>query len=97
MTSDTVTLPIATARDYDTLGAVMHDAIRNGPSLYTPDQQVAWSPAPRQGEAWATRLSGKMVLMAERGGKALGFGADAHESVELNGQRFDRARMSKNL
>ena len=42
-------------------------------------------------------LSTHASLMAQPAFKAMGFGVDAHESVELNGQRFDRARMSKNL
>ncbi|MEL6665965.1 MAG: GNAT family N-acetyltransferase [Pseudomonadota bacterium] len=70
---DDITLRIATANDYDTLGQVMFDAIHNGPTKYTDAQSNAWAPAPRSGPDWADRLSQKDVIIAERGGDALGF------------------------
>ena len=70
---DDITLRIATANDYDTLGHVMFDAIHNGPTKYTDAQSKAWAPAPRSGPDWADRLSQKDVIIAERGDEALGF------------------------
>ena len=154
---NTITLRSAEPSDYDTLGEVMFDAIHNGPTQYTTAQSQAWAPAPRRGAAWANRLSGKTVLLAERGATvlgfmsiepggyvdfayirpnaqgsglfrklfnevlaraqkagetelsthaslmaqpafaAMGFTVDVHESVDIDGQKLDRARMTKTL
>ena len=66
-------LRIADPADYDALGAVMYDAIHNGPTHYTPAQSAAWAPAPRAGPDWAERLAGKTIFLAERGGAVQGF------------------------
>ena len=68
-----IILRTATAKDYDTLGDVMFDAIHNGPTKYSKAQSKAWAPAPRSGPEWANRLSQKEVVLAERGGNVLGF------------------------
>ena len=70
---DTVTLRTALPDDFDTLGDVMFDAIHNGPTKYTDAQSKAWAPAPRSGADWAERLSGKALILAERGEVVLGF------------------------
>ena len=70
---DDITLRIATANDYDTLGQVMFDAIHNGPTKYSSAQSKAWAPAPRSGADWANRLSQNDVIIAEHEGEALGF------------------------
>lgn len=154
---DAITLRAAERSDYDTLGELMFDAIHNGPTQYTEAQSKAWAPQPRHGSAWADRLSGKTVILAERGNlalgfmsiepggyidfayirpsaqgsglfrklfedvlararaagetelsthaslmaqpafAALGFDLDQHETVEVNGEHLDRARMTKTL
>ncbi len=66
-------LRIADPADYDALGAVMYDAIHNGPTQYTPAQSAAWAPAPRSGPDWAARLAGKTIFLAARGDEVLGF------------------------
>ena len=38
---DDITLRIATANDYDTLGQIMFDAIHNGPTKYSSAQSKA--------------------------------------------------------
>ncbi|MEL6691433.1 MAG: GNAT family N-acetyltransferase [Pseudomonadota bacterium] len=70
---DDIKLRTATAEDYDTLGEVMFDAIHNGPTKYTDAESKAWASAPRAGPDWATRLSQKDVIIAERGREILGF------------------------
>ena len=59
--------------DNPALGEVMFDAVRNGPSLYTPTQQAAWVPEPRSGADWDTRLASQCVFLAERDGLIQGF------------------------
>ena len=66
-------LRTATAEDYDALGAVMFDAIHNGPTKYTEDQSRAWAPEPRRGPDWAARLAKQHILVAERAGDIHGF------------------------
>ena len=63
----------ATAEDFDALGEVMFDAIRNGPSQYSAAQSRAWAPQPRRGADWAARLSKQHIFVAERDGTLLGF------------------------
>ena len=70
---DAITLRIAEPEDFDRLGEVMFDAIHNGPTQYTKAQSEAWAPAPRAGKAWAERLNGKSLILAERSGSVLGF------------------------
>ncbi len=64
---------IAGPEDYDALGAVMFDAIHNGPTQYSKAQSQAWAPEPRQGEDWAARLSRQHIVVAERAGLIQGF------------------------
>lgn len=68
-----ITLRTATSADYDALGTVMFAAIHDGPTQYTKAQSEAWAPEPRQGQAWAERLSGKHILVAQREDGILGF------------------------
>ena len=58
-------LRVAGRGDADALGAVMHDAVRLGPSRYTQAQRAAWSPAPRSGAAWTERLAAQHVVLDE--------------------------------
>ncbi len=51
--------------DYDALGQLIYDAIHHGPTFYTEAQSRAWMPAARTGPAWAERLSGKDLIVAE--------------------------------
>lgn len=64
---------IAGPGDYDALGAVMFDAIHNGPTKYTQAQSNAWAPEPRSGADWAARLAKQHIVISERGGEILGF------------------------
>lgn len=59
--------------DYDALGRLMLDAVREGESLYSQTQRRAWAPAPRSGEAWRTRLAAQHVVIAEGDSAAQGF------------------------
>ena len=152
-----ITLRTAAAADYDALGALMYDAIHNGPTRYNKAQSEAWLAAPRSGPDWSARLDEKYVVLAEQDGlvlgfmtiepggyidfayirpsaqgsglfrrlfnkvessaieagdeelsthaslmaqpafAAMGFSVDFHETVEANGQKLDRARMTKTL
>lgn len=73
MNSNEISLRWAVASDFDTLGEVFYDAIRNGRSLYTPKQQTAWAPAPRAGAEWHARLGAQQIIVAQRDGDLLGF------------------------
>lgn len=55
----------ATQFDYNNLGHVMYDAVRNGDSLYNQAQRQAWAPKPRQGSAWNERLSEQFIAVAD--------------------------------
>lgn len=61
------------AADNIGLGDVMHDAVRNGPSRYTAEQQAAWVPEPRKGADWDRRLASQTVMIAEQAGTLVGF------------------------
>lgn len=63
----------ASPRDFDALGEVFHIAVREGATAYSAAQRIAWSPAPRAGEAWQSQLAAQAVWMAETRGNALGF------------------------
>ncbi|MCR9222499.1 MAG: GNAT family N-acetyltransferase [Hyphomonas sp.] len=66
-------LRTAGPEDYDALGALIFDAIHNGPTQYTPAQSQAWAPAPRNGPDWAARLAGHHIIVAEQGDEIQGF------------------------
>lgn len=51
----------------------MFDSVRNGESPYSEAQRAAWVPARPAGEAWAARLRGQDVLVAEQAGEPVGF------------------------
>lgn len=63
----------ATPTDYDSLGDIVFDAVRNGPSKYTEAQRAAWVPERRHGEDWAARLEGQVIAIARDGNRAVGF------------------------
>ena len=63
----------AVAADTDTLGRIMFDAIRSGPSGYTDAQRIAWQDQPNVGADWAARLAKQQVWVAEEQGDAVGF------------------------
>lgn len=66
-------LRLAKPHDYDALGHVMYDAIRNGRSPYTQAQRQAWLPRPNHGSAWHTRLAAQRVILAADATGPLGF------------------------
>ncbi len=63
----------ATPTDYDDLGDIVFDAVRNGPSKYTGAQRAAWVPVRRGGEEWAARLEGQVIVIARDDTRAVGF------------------------
>jgi putative acetyltransferase len=63
----------ADASDYDALGEVMFDAVRNGRSRYNERQRQAWAPEPRRGHAWNDRLSEQDIIVAQTANRILGF------------------------
>jgi putative acetyltransferase len=67
------TLGWATPGDYDALGDIFFDAVRNGPSKYTESQSAAWVPERRGGEEWAARLAGQVIAIARDQTRATGF------------------------
>ena len=68
-----IRLRTAEPAEYDALGALMYDAIHNGPTRYSKAQSEAWAPTPRSGADWAARLAGKEIIVAARGDHLLGF------------------------
>lgn len=71
--ADTIEIRKANQSDYDALGEVMYDAVRNGPSQYTDEQRVAWVSHPRSGESWNERLSPQTIFLAQAGNEIVGF------------------------
>ncbi len=70
---DDVQIRRATPADFDTLGEVFHEAVREAAIAYSEAQRAAWSPAPRSGEAWVARLGAQQVWLAEADGRIVGF------------------------
>lgn len=68
----TISYRWATASDYDVLGEVIFDAVRNGPSLYNEAQRSAWVDAPRNGPEWQQRVAAQTIAVAESGGNITG-------------------------
>jgi putative acetyltransferase len=68
-----VTIRWATEADYDQLGEVMFDAVRNGRSLYSEAQRMAWTPKPRKGKSWAKRLDDQEIILQEHSSQVNGF------------------------
>jgi putative acetyltransferase len=62
----------ASVSDYDVLGEVIFDAVRNGPSLYTEAQRRAWVEVPRNGAEWRQRVAAQSIALAETGGGIVG-------------------------
>ncbi|MFN3213142.1 MAG: GNAT family N-acetyltransferase [Henriciella sp.] len=71
--SETLQIRAGGPADYDALGQLIYDAIHNGPTLYSEAQSQAWMPAPRSGPAWAERLSGKTLIVADDASGRAGF------------------------
>lgn len=67
------TLGWAIPTEYDDLADIVFNAVRNGPSLYTHAQRVAWVPERRGGEEWAARLAGQAIAIARDDTRAIGF------------------------
>lgn len=59
--------------DYDLLGEVLFDAVRNSQSAYSPEQREVWAPAPPFGPQWRDRLRAQDIIVAEANGDILGF------------------------
>lgn len=67
----------------DVLGHVMWRAIHEGASAYSQAQRTAWLPAPPSGDAWAAKLAGQVVYVAEAQGAPVGFVTRAGAYVDL--------------
>jgi putative acetyltransferase len=67
------TLTWATPTDHAELADVMFDAVRNGPSKYTPAQRAAWVPERRRGAEWESRLAAKDIAIGRDRIRILGF------------------------
>lgn len=65
--------------DFDQLGEVIFDAVRNGETLYSEAQNAAWVPAPRSGSEWVERLSRQRIAVAVDRERILGFMSLASE------------------
>lgn len=66
MTRATDTIRLAHCGDMAGLAVLIHTAVHEGAAgAYTPQQRVAWSPAPRSAAAMAERLAGQIILAAE--------------------------------
>ena len=63
----------AVPNDYDRLGEVMFEAVRDGTPQYTDAQRFAWVPEPRSGPAWHNRLNLQTTFVAEDENSLLGF------------------------
>ena len=63
----------ATPTDHAELADVMFDAVRNGPSKYTPAQRAAWVPERRAGAEWESRLAAKDIAIGRDGDRIVGF------------------------
>lgn len=68
-----LTFSWATPTDHAELADVMFDAVRNGPSKYTPAQRAAWVPERRRGVEWESRLAAKDIAVGRDGGRIIGF------------------------
>jgi putative acetyltransferase len=62
----------ATETDYDVVGEVIFDAVRNGPSLYSEAQRNAWVEAPRSGPEWQQRVAAQSIAVADLGDNIAG-------------------------
>lgn len=69
----TVNYRWAGSTDYDVLGEVMFDAIRNGPSLYNEDQRHVWLAAPKSGPEWHEHLASQAIAVAETNNIIIGW------------------------
>ena len=69
----TVMIRTATPADYHALAEVMFDAVRNGPTAYSPAQLAAWVPEVRRGLDWEQRLAGQIIYLAEQDQRVVGF------------------------
>jgi len=63
----------ATQSDYNQLGHIMFDAVRNGQSLYNEAQRAAWMPTPRAGIDWENRLAKQSIIIEENSTQINGF------------------------
>ncbi|MEM9667960.1 MAG: GNAT family N-acetyltransferase [Pseudomonadota bacterium] len=61
------------ADDHGDLGQIVHYAIRDGATRYTPAQRSAWSPEPRSAEEMKKRLGEQVVWLAEVDRRPIGF------------------------
>lgn len=73
MADPTINIRHGSAEDFDELARIMYEAVRNGPSRYSESQKMAWVPEIRSGEAWANRLAGQIIFVADCGSTLAGF------------------------
>ncbi|MCV6594140.1 MAG: GNAT family N-acetyltransferase [Silicimonas sp.] len=85
----------AGAADFPALAEIFHAAVRIGAkTAYSDAQRAAWCPDVPEGARWAKRLAGLDILVAETGGKIVGFMAMDRESglVDLSYVHPDHMR-----
>lgn len=69
-----IMLRAITPEDVPALCALFHRTVHTvNAADYTPQELVAWSPAPPEAAAWAARFEGRMALLAEVDGVLAGF------------------------
>ena len=74
---------LAVSDDYDCLGEIMFEAVRDGTPEYTEAQRFAWVPEPRSGLDWHNRLDSQTTFVAEGDNSLLGFMALANDYVDF--------------
>ena len=73
----------ASSCDYDHLGEIMFEAVRDGTPQYTLAQRRAWVPKPRSGRDWHDRLNSQIAFVAESESCMLGFMTLANDYVDF--------------
>lgn len=76
--SETPSIRLATASEYDDLGKLIYDAIHIDNAAYSEAEKRAWMPAPPGGLAWAARLAVQEIWVAEAGRDLVGLITLAH-------------------
>jgi putative acetyltransferase len=63
-----------TPEDAEVLGGVFYRSVREGAAArYTEEERAAWAPEVPNGPAWEAKLAKSDVVVAESGGKIVGF------------------------
>lgn len=71
--SDEVQIRRGETSDHAALADIFHESVRDGATLYSDAQRIAWSPAQPEMADWSAKLGAQTVFVAEAGGKPVGF------------------------